>query len=49
MRIIFLQDLKIKLREWDSVGRTYQGRVKGLEAENSTLKDKNEIQEVLYA
>ncbi|CAB4007756.1 Hypothetical predicted protein [Paramuricea clavata] len=37
------EDLKMKLRDWDSIGRTYQERIKGLENENMILKDKNEI------
>ena len=36
----------MKLRDWDSIGRTYQERIKGLENENMILKDKNEILQV---
>ena len=36
----------MKLRDWDSIGRTYQERIKGLENENMILKDKNDILQV---
>ena len=36
----------MKLREWDSIGRTYQERIKGFENENMILKDKNDILQV---
>lgn len=38
--------MTMKLRDWDSIGRTYQERMKGLENENMILKDKNEILQV---
>ena len=39
----------MKLRDWDSIGRTYQERIKGLENENMILKDKNEILQVFVS
>ena len=44
--LLAVKDLKMKLRDWDSIGRTYQERIKGLENENMILKDKNEILQV---
>ena len=36
----------MKMRNWDNLGRTHQERIKGLETENLTLKNKNDILQV---